>query len=118
MSFPNINTNNLFGRLTDNVDLKHGAASGKSWFSASVAVNHNKDEASFFEFKMFGRTAELFAGAHSKGDRVLLTGYFKQETWKDAGGGSRSKVVFMADGFQFLVSGDKPAASADIHRNF
>jgi len=118
MSFPNINTNNLFGRLTDNVDLKHGASSGKAWFSASVAVNHNKDESSFFDFKMFGKTAELFAGAHSKGDRVLLTGYFKQETWKDAAsGGNRSKVVFMADGFQFLVSSDKPAANS-IPRNF
>ena len=107
MSYANINTNNLFGRLVAAPEVKL-AKSGLSWFSASVAVNHTKEESSFFDFKMFGKTAELFAENHGKGDRVLLSGYFKQETWKDPQtGAGRSKVVFIADSFEFLTGSAK-----------
>ena len=103
-----INTNNLFGRLVGDVDLKHGAS--KAWFQASIAINRyhkDGDKVSFFDFKMFDKRAEAFANNHSKGDKILLTGEFIQETWKDARGGNRSRVVFMANSFEFVKSDSK-----------
>lgn len=115
-----INKTHLFGRLVANVELKHGAASGKAWFQASIAVNRwHKDgeKVSFFDFKMFDKRAEAFASNHEKGDKILLYGEFIQETWKDvATRANRSKVVFMADGFEFVSSSKTP--TTETRRSF
>jgi single-strand DNA-binding protein len=85
----------LNATITKDLDLAY-AQSGTAWLSFSVAYNHNKDEASFFDVKAFGKTAEHVAQYYAKGDGINLEGELKQETWEDrGGGGKRSKTVII-----------------------
>lgn len=108
----NINTINMFGNLTRDPEIRH-ANSGLAIVNGALAVNRwrkdKEDYVSYFDFKLFGKTAEAFERNHSKGDKVLLTGYLEQERWEDKStGAARSKVVLVVESFEF-VKGDKPA---------
>lgn len=81
------------GNLTRDPELQYGQ-SGKAWMVFSVAYNHNKDEVSYFDCKVWGQQAEFIAEHFGQGDGINLTGDVKQERWEDkGGGGNRSKVV-------------------------
>jgi single-strand DNA-binding protein len=67
----------------------------------TVAYNRRKkdggDEASFFNCKAFGRTADFVQKYFGKGAAILVEGTLKQETWDDKEGQKRSTVVIMVD---------------------
>ncbi len=74
-----------------------------TWVRGSIRVQNNmknkqtdKYESSFFDFKMFGKTAELFLRFHSErtGKNIAITGNLVQETW-EKDGQKRSNVVVM-----------------------
>lgn len=74
-----------------------------TWVRGSIRVQNNmknkqtdKYENSFFDFKMFGKTAELFLRFHSErtGKNIAITGNLVQETW-EKDGQKRSNVVVM-----------------------
>lgn len=72
-----------------------------------VAVNrkwNNRDEAHFFDVKMWGDRATTFAQYHGKGSPVFLAGELVQERWKNKEGENRQKVVINAWHFSFLPS--------------
>ena len=84
--------------------------SGFSIANVGIAVNDRVkkddqwvDESSFFELKLFGKTAEFANEYTRKGDAVLVTGRLKQETW-EKDGKKNSKVVVIADKYQSLSS--------------
>lgn len=74
-----------------------------TWVRGSIRVQNNmknkqtdKYENSFYDFKMFGKTAELFLRFHSQrtGKQIGITGNLVQETW-EKDGQKRSNVVIM-----------------------
>ena len=106
---PNFNQETLAGQLSRDVE-KVSTRSGFSIANVGIAVNDRVkkddqwvDESSFFELKLFGKTAEFANEYTRKGDAVLVTGRLKQETW-EKDGKKNSKVVVIADKYQSLSS--------------
>lgn len=99
----------LSGRLSKEVELRHFQGGG-AVANFSLALNRKvkqndgsyKDEVSFVEIKLFGRTAEVANQFLAKGSRLLVEGRLQQETWQDATGQNRSKIVVVGEGIEFL----------------
>lgn len=99
----------LSGRLSKEVELRHFQGGG-AVANFSLALNRKvkqsdgsyKDEVSFVEIKLFGRTAEVASQFLVKGSRLLVEGRLQQETWQDATGQNRSKIVVVGEGIEFL----------------
>jgi len=96
--------------------------SGTAVTSFSIAVNRRyksnnevKEEVSFFDISVFGKTAENCAEYLSKGKPVLVEGRLRQRRW-EADGVKRSKIEVVANNVQFLGprggSAESPASSA------
>ena len=68
------------------------------------------DDVSYFEVKVFGKTAENLKPYLVKGQKVAVSGKLKQERWKDKNGNNASKIVVNADSIQ-LIGGKKDADS-------
>lgn len=121
----------LVGNLTKDVELRNtprGATVGnmslavnRTWFDKQA--NEKKEECSFFDVVMFGKTAEIAAEYLAKGRSCLVAGYLKQERWEDKqSGAQRSKVVVVCDTLQFLGGKDGGGArsrgeESDADRN-
>ena len=103
-----INHLTLLGRLTRDPDLTH-TSKDTAIVNFSIAVNRyfksggeQKQEVSFVDCKMFGPRAEVFAEHLAKGRRVLIVGRLSQEKWQDKDGNNRSKMVVVAENFDFV----------------
>ena len=68
-----MNNVNLVGRFTKDLELKY-SGEGKAILKSSVAVSRTKDVTDFINIVAFGKTAELIAGYHKKGDLIALSG--------------------------------------------
>lgn len=106
----NMNRVIVAGNLTKDPELRY-LPSGAAICSFSIAVNRKykagdqmKEEVSFFDVEAWGRTAETSAEHLHKGRAVLVEGRLKQERWEAQGGGTRSKVLIVAESVQFLGS--------------
>jgi single-strand DNA-binding protein len=92
------NHTTLVGNLTSDPEVKFAQGSGNAYLSFSIAVNHSKEEVSFFNVKAFKELAENITNSLAKGTRVIVIGYTKQESWEDKETGQkRSSVTFYAD---------------------
>jgi single-strand DNA-binding protein len=103
------NTCTLIGNLTRDVEMKY-TPSGLAISNISLAVSEKfkkgdqwKEETSYIDVTLFGRTAEIANEYLSKGNPVLINGRLKQETW-EKDGQKRSKVVVIADKLVLLGS--------------
>lgn len=103
----------LVGRLTRDPETKHIAsgtavtnvslAVGRKWFDK--ATNEKKDETTYVDVTLFGKTAKLVGQYCTKGSSVLIAGRLKQDSWEDkTTGQKRSKLVVVAESAQFLDS--------------
>ena len=68
-----MNNVNLVGRLVRDPELKYGK-DGKAILKSSIAVNRNKEQTDFINIVAFGKTAELIAEYHTKGDLIAISG--------------------------------------------
>ena len=82
--------------------------SGDAVTSFSIAVNRRyksnnevKEEVSFFDISVFGKTGENCAEYLSKGRPVLVEGRLRQRSW-ETDGVKRSKIEVVANNVQFL----------------
>lgn len=100
----NINSVCIAGRLTRDAELKT-TKSGASILNCGIAVNESRknaqgewaDYANFFDFVMFGARVNALSQYLQKGKKVTLSGRLHQDTWQDAQGNNRSKVVIMVN---------------------
>ncbi len=99
----------LAGNLTRDPETRF-LPSGMAVTSFSIAVNRRyksnnevKEEVSFFDVSVFGKTGENCAEYLSKGRPVLVEGRLRQRSW-EADGVKRSKIEVVADNVQFLGS--------------
>lgn len=112
-----INHTVLIGNLTKDVELKY-STSGGAIGNFSIAVNRGRkdangqwiDDTSFFECKVFGKTAENLKPYLTKGQKVAIDGYLKQDRWKDQQGQNHSKVVVGINQIE-LLGGKKDNSS-------
>lgn len=120
----NINRVFLAGNLTRDVAVRF-LANEKAVGEFGLAINRKfkdssgaqKEEATFVDIEVWGRTAELCAQYLAKGRSCFIEGRLKLDTWEDKKDGSkRSKLRVVADSVQFLDGGrkgeDAPAADA------
>ena len=111
MATNDMNNVNVIGRLTKDAELSYtsnGVAIGKM----SIAVNRARksgdewiNDVSFFEVKIFGRTAENLKQYLTKGKQVAVSGFLKQERW-EKDGEKFSKVTIGAEEVQ-LIGGNQ-----------
>ena len=100
------------GHLTRDEELSFtpgGMAVGKF----SIAVNRRLkkdqewvDEANYFDVVIFGKQAENLQKFLTKGKQIGVTGFLKQERWKDQNGTNRSAVKIVANDIQLLGGKD------------
>jgi single-strand DNA-binding protein len=91
------------GNVTRTPELKFGNSSGKAFAKFGLAVNpyvpegQPKPETIFYEVTAFGSLAENIAECVHKGNRVLVIGTGKFETWTDREGAERTTKTILAD---------------------
>jgi len=97
----------LAGNLVRDPEIRY-LPSGLSVTSFGIAVNSRykqnnelKEEVSFFDILVFGKTGENCAEYLSKGRPVLVEGRLRQRRW-ETDGAKRSKIEVVADNVQFL----------------
>ena len=92
------------GNLTRDPELRY-TPSGKPVVTLGIAENRRftdnsgaeKEITNFYDVEAWGSLAENISESLNKGDRVVVTGRLKQDTWQNEDGSNRSKVVIVAD---------------------
>ena len=103
----------LIGNLTRDVDLKHttggtgvaevGLAINRTWYDKSA--NQKKEETTFVDVTLFGRSAEVAAEYCSKGSPLMVEGRLQLDQWTDnATGQKRSKLKVVGESIQLMGS--------------
>lgn len=125
----------LMGHLTRDPELRY-TPNGTAVAKIGLAVNRvwsneageKKEEVTFVDVDMFGRTAENVGQYMRKGRPILVEGRLKLDQWVDKQSGEkRSRIGVVAESVQFLGSAPKgdeaPAAGGnkidddDVPRN-
>jgi single-strand DNA-binding protein len=117
----------LVGNLTRDPELRY-TPNGKAVAKIGLAVNRTwtsetgekKEEVTFVDIDMFGRTAENVSQYMRKGSPLLVEGRLRLDQWEDKQTGQkRSKLSVVADAVQFLGSprsGDNSAPTPNRPR--
>ncbi|MEJ7595809.1 MAG: single-stranded DNA-binding protein [Planctomycetaceae bacterium] len=110
----------LVGNLTRDPEVRY-IPSGTAVCDISLAVNsqwtdrktnERKEEVTFVEVTLWGRTAEIAGEYLAKGRPVLIEGRLSLDSWEDKETGQkRSKLKVVADGMQLLGSRDGGSGS-------
>ena len=103
----------LVGNLTRDPEVRY-TTGGTAVCDISLAVNaqwtdkrtnERKEEVSFIDVTLWGRTAEIAGEYLAKGRPVLIEGRLQQDRWDDKETGQkRSKLKVVADAMQLLGS--------------
>jgi single-strand DNA-binding protein len=111
------NSVTLMGNLTRDPELRH-TPNGMSVASFGLAINRQTkggEEVTFVDITVWDKQAETAAQFLKKGRLVLIEGRLRQEKWEDKnGGGTRSKLVVVAERVTFLPSGNGNGAPAEL----
>lgn len=107
-----INNLNIVGHLARDVEIKY-TSGGMAIADGAIAVNRSvkdrdgyHDQASFFDFSIFGKAAENLKPYLIKGKQIAISGYLKRESWTDKEtGNNRSKIKICANEVQLLGGG-------------
>jgi single-strand DNA-binding protein len=122
----NVNRVFLAGNLTRDPQVRF-LANEKAVAEFGLAINRKfkagdgslKEEVTFVDVEVWGRTAELCSQYLTKGRGCFIEGRLKLDSWEDKKDGSkRSKLRVVADNVQFLDSGKgrgegAPASASD-----
>ena len=109
----NFNKVILMGNLTRDPELRY-TPKGTAIAKIGLAVNRvwtneageKKEDVTFIDVDVFGRTAENVGQYMRKGRPILVEGRLKLDQWDDkTTGAKRSKLGVVLEGFQFLDSG-------------
>lgn len=103
----------LVGNLTRDPEVKYttggtavteiGLAVNRSWFDKQS--NQRKEEVTFVDVTLWGRTAEIAGEYLSKGRSVLIEGRLQLDSWEDkTSGQKRSKLRVVGENMTMLGS--------------
>ncbi len=104
----------LMGNLTRDPEVRYipsgsavtelGLAVNRSWFDKSA--NERREEVTFVDVTLWGRTAEIAGEYLSKGRPVLIEGRLQMDSWQDRETGQkRSKLKIVGENMTMLGSG-------------
>ncbi|MDR1456730.1 MAG: single-stranded DNA-binding protein [Puniceicoccales bacterium] len=101
----------LIGNLTRDPELRT-IPNGTSVCRFSLAVSRqsrnadgsSREEVVFIEVDAFAKQAEIIARHLTKGSPILVEGRLKLDQWESQTGEKRSKILVIAESFQFLSS--------------
>ena len=108
----------LVGNLTRDPELRY-TPKGTAVAKVGLAVNRNwtsesgekKEEVTFVDVDIFGRTAENVSQYMRKGRPILIEGRLKLDQWDDKQTGQkRSRLGVVAETVQFLGGGQEGGA--------
>ena len=111
----------LLGNLTRDPELKF-MPNGNAVAQLGLAVNRNwtndagekKEEVTFVDINLFGKTAENTAKYMTKGGSVLVEGRLKLDTWEDkTTNEKKSKLKVIGESVVFLGSPGGAGAQRD-----
>ena len=92
----------LIGNVCREVEVSQ-SKSGSSYGKFSIAVNEwGKDEPTFFNIIVFGKTAEACGKFVSKGSKIYIEGRMECSKWEDKEGNKRQSWSVTANQVQFL----------------
>ncbi|MFH5802740.1 single-stranded DNA-binding protein [Alienimonas sp. DA493] len=101
----------IMGNLTRDPEVRYipsgmavcdlGVAVNRSWYDKQS--NSRKEEVTFVDVTLWGRTAEVAGEYLSKGRSVHIEGYLKMDEWQDkTSGQKRTKLKVVADSMQMV----------------
>lgn len=95
----------LIGNITRDIQVRY-IASGTAVAEIGLAINRkvkDKDETTFVDVTLWGRTAEVANEYAKKGDPLLVDGRLQLDTWDDKETGQkRSKLRVVGENIQLL----------------
>lgn len=109
-----INTVNLIGRLTKDLELRFAAGSGTAVGRFTLAVNREfkKDETDFISCIAFGKTAEILSQYTSKGRQIGITGRIQTGSYDAQDGTKRYTTDVIVSSFTFVGGGGNEGNSS------
>ncbi len=113
---PNLNRVLIIGTLTRDPELKY-LPNGTACAQIGMAINRaytqdgeKREETTFVDVELWGRTAELAGEYLKKGKPVFIEGRLKLDTWDDKQTDQkRSKMKVVAETMQFIGGRDQAA---------
>ena len=108
----------LVGRLVRDVEIKQ-IPSRKSVARFSLAVNEGygeKQSVSFINCQAWEKLAETLNKYTSKGNRILIVGRLKQDSWQNAEGVKVNSTYVVCESVQFLEN-KKDGNSESVYKN-
>lgn len=100
----------LIGNLTRDPEVKY-TPKGSAVADVAIAINRyyttdsgeKREETTFVDVELWGRTAELAGQYLKKGSQVFFEGRLRMDSWEDKNTGQkRNKLRVVAEGMQFL----------------
>lgn len=89
-----------------------GLAVSRSWFDKNA--NAKKEETTFVDVTLWGRTAEVASEYLKKGRSVLIEGRLQLDQWDDKESGQkRSKLKVVGENMTMLGGKSEPSSQAD-----
>ena len=119
----NFNKVMLMGNLTRDPEIRY-TPKGTAVAEIGLAINRyfsgesgdKREETTFVDVTLWGRTAEIASEYLKKGRPVFIEGRLQLDTWEDKQSGQkRSKLRVVAEGMQLL--GPRPGAGGAAEEN-
>ncbi len=101
------------GRLTrdiESITTPKGTVIYKGGIAGDFGYGDKKDTL-FLDFVAFGKTGEIIAEYHEKGDPIILEGEFQVDKWEDKEGKKHERYKLKVEGFQFSAGKKKKEAA-------
>lgn len=113
-----LNNLSILGRVTKPLELRYlqnGTAVLNFDIANSIKVK-DSEVTTFLRCVCYGRSAEVINQFVSKGDRVLLQGELRQNSYKDSSGATKSYHFLQVNSFDFIESKNKEQAQAQAQQ--
>ena len=104
-----LNNLSILGRVTKPLELRYlqnGTAVLNFDIANSIKAKDN-EVTTFLRCVCYGRSAEVINQFVSKGDRVLLQGELRQNSYQDSSGATKSYHYLQVNSFDFIESKNK-----------
>lgn len=104
-----LNNLSILGRVTKPLELRYlqnGTAVLNFDIANSIKVK-DSEVTTFLRCVCYGRSAEVINQFVSKGDRVLLQGELRQNSYQDSSGATKSYHFLQVNSFDFIESKNK-----------
>jgi single-strand DNA-binding protein len=97
-----MNTVNLIGNLTYDIEIKQAGGTSVTNFTVAVRNPYKPDNADFIRCVAFGKTAELLNSYVKKGQKIALEGRIQTSKFEDKEGNPRTSTEVLVGQFHFL----------------